>query len=225
MRAAAILAGAGRGERLARDRPKAFVELAGKTLLEHAVAAIEACPDVEAFVVAVPPGWEDRARGIAEHSSKLLDVTSGGETRQASIHRGLPHVREDVDAVLCHDVARPLASPKLYSAVLGALDRADGVVPVLAAADTIKRVAGGAVVETLVRDGLVLVQTPQAFHRRVLDDAHDRAAADGITATDDATLVERAGYRVVIVPGEERNLKVTGPEDLRLAEALLRADG
>jgi 2-C-methyl-D-erythritol 4-phosphate cytidylyltransferase len=225
MRAAAVVAGAGRGERLAADRPKAFIRLAGKTLLEHAVAAIEACPEVEAFVVAAPVGWEDRAREIAGDSSKLLAVTPGAETRQGSIRRGLSRVLDDFDAILCHDVARPLASPKLYSAVLGALDRADGAVPALAATDTVKRAVRGAVVETLLRDDLVLVQTPQAFHRRVLDDAHRRAVAEAITATDDAALVERAGYRVVIVPGEQWNLKVTGPDDLRLAEALLRADG
>lgn len=225
MRAAAVVAAAGRGERLAGDRPKAFIELAGKTLLEHAVAAIEACPEVEAFVVAAPEGWEGPAREIAGDSSKLLDVTPGRDTRQASIRRGLSHVPEDFDAVLCHDVARPLASPKLYSAVLGALDRAEGAVPALPAAETVKRAAEGAVVETLIRDELVLVQTPQGFHHGVLDDAHRRAAAEAITATDDASLVERAGYRVVIVPGEEWNIKVTGPEDLRLAEALLRADG
>jgi 2-C-methyl-D-erythritol 4-phosphate cytidylyltransferase / 2-C-methyl-D-erythritol 2,4-cyclodiphosphate synthase len=225
MKTVAILPGAGRGRRLAGDRPKAFVVLGGRTLLEHAAAAIEACPDVDAFVVAAPAGWEDRAREIAKGFSKLIAVTSGAETRQGSVHLALAEVPEDFDAVVCHDVARPLASPKLFSAVLSALDRADGVVPAVAVSDTVKRVADGVVVETLVRDELVLVQTPQAFHRRALHDAHRRAAAEGITATDDAALVERAGYRVVLVDGEEGNLKVTRPDDLRRAEALLRADG
>jgi 2-C-methyl-D-erythritol 4-phosphate cytidylyltransferase len=225
MKTVAILPGAGRGRRLAGGRPKSFVELRGRTLLEHAAAVIEACPDVDAFVVAVPAGWEDRAREIAGGSSKLIAVTSGAETRQGSVPLALAEVPEDFDAVVCHDVARPLASPKLFSAVLGALDHADGAVPAVAASDTIKRVTDGVVVETLVRDELVLVQTPQAFHRRALSEAHRRAAAEGVTATDDAALVERAGYRVVVVAGEEGNLKVTRPDDLRRAEALLRDDG
>jgi 2-C-methyl-D-erythritol 4-phosphate cytidylyltransferase len=224
MNAAAIVPAAGRGDRLAEGRPKAFVELGGRTLLARVMEVIEACPDVEAVVVAAPGGWEGRAREIAAQSSKLMAVTGGGETRQASVLSALGLIPEQIDAVVCHDAARPLATPKLFSSVLGALDRADGAVPAVPASDTIKRVDGATVVETVARDDLMLVQTPQAFHREVLVDAHRRAVDDGATATDDAALVERAGYRVVVVPGEDHNVKVTRPEDLRLAFALLRAD-
>jgi 2-C-methyl-D-erythritol 4-phosphate cytidylyltransferase len=221
MRAAAFLLGGGRGERLAGDRPKAFVELAGRSLLAHAVTAVDACPDVEAIVVAVPPGWEDRAERIASSCSKLLAVVAGGETRQATVRKALSAVPEAFDAVLCHDVARPLASPKLFAAVLLPLEWAEGAVPVVPVVDTVRRVQDGAIVETVPRDDLVLVQTPQAFLRASLEAAHREAADLGRTATDDAALLEWAGRRVELVPGEPTNLKITRAEDLRLAEALL----
>jgi 2-C-methyl-D-erythritol 4-phosphate cytidylyltransferase len=223
MKTAVILAGAGRGERLGTDLPKAFVHVGGRTLLDHAVAVVDACPDVDAFVVAVPAGWEDRARETAMRSAKLLAVVAGGQTRQASVGKALSSVPEGFEAILCHDVARPLASPKLFSAVVAALDRAEGAVPTLPPSDTVKRVTDGVVAETLGREALALAQTPQAFRRDALVDAHRQAGGTG--ATDDAALVERSGYRVVTVPGDERNLKVTGPGDLRLVEALLEADG
>lgn len=225
MRAAALLLGAGRGERLAMDRPKAFVELAGRTLVEHAVTAVEACPDVEAFVVAVPEGWEGRAEAIAMRSSKLQAVMAGGDSRQASVRISLTAIPDEFEAVLCHDVARPLASPKLFSSVLRPLDRADGAVPMVPVTDTVKRVRASQVVETIPRDDLVLVQTPQAFRRASLDAAHRQAAVAGREATDDAVLLEWAGYRVELVAGEPTNVKITLPDDLRLAAALLHAHG
>lgn len=218
MRAIALLLAAGRGERLAGDRPKAFLELGGRTLLEHAVAAVESCPDVEGHVVAAPRGWEDEAERIGRRSGKHLAVVPGGASRRASVGAALGAVPEGFDAVICHDVARPLASPKLFSAVLAPLDRADGVVPVTPVSDTVKRVAEGEVLETVPREGLVLAQTPQAFRREALQSAHARDTGE---ATDDAVLLEGAGFRVVVVPGEPSNLKITVPEDLRLARALM----
>jgi 2-C-methyl-D-erythritol 4-phosphate cytidylyltransferase len=218
MRAVALLLAAGRGERLAGDRPKAFLELGGRTLLEHSVAAVEACPDVEGHVVAAPEGWEEEAERIGRQSGKHLAVVPGGASRRASVEDALAAVPEGFDAVVCHDVARPLASPKLFSAVLAPLDRADGAIPVLPVSDTVKRVAEGVVQETLPREGLALAQTPQAFRRQALEAAHAR---DTDAATDDAVLLERAGFRVVVVPGEPSNLKVTVPEDLRFARTLL----
>jgi len=119
---------------------------------------------------------------------------------------------------VCHDAARPFASPALYSAVVSALASADGAVPVLAVADTVKRVRGGIVDATEPRDGLALAQTPQAFDAAALRDAHDRAEREGVEVTDDAAALEWAGYRVSAVPGEVRNFKVTTPEDLARAE-------
>jgi 2-C-methyl-D-erythritol 4-phosphate cytidylyltransferase len=218
MSAVALLLAAGRGERIAADRPKAFLELAGRTLLEISIAAIEACPDVEGHVVAAPEGWEEEAARVGRPSAKHVAVVRGGPSRRASVAAALAAVPDGFDAVICHDVARPLASPKLFSAVLAMLDRADGVIPVLPVSDTVKRVTEGMVVETVPREHLALAQTPQAFRRAALEAVH---AGPPEEATDDAILLERAGYRVAAIAGEPSNLKITVPEDVRLAAALI----
>lgn len=217
MSAVALLLGAGRGKRLESEAPKAFAVLGGRTLLARAVATVEACRSVEGFVVAAPPGWEARARSAAGPSAKLLEVVTGEDTRQASVRRALAVIPASVEAVVCHDVARPFATPSLFEAVLGALGQADGAVPAVAVADTVKRVVDGRVAETLAREGLVLVQTPQAFRRQALEAAHRAAERDGFQGTDDAALLERAGFSVAVVPGDPSNVKVTSPVDLRVA--------
>jgi 2-C-methyl-D-erythritol 4-phosphate cytidylyltransferase len=218
----AILLGGGKGERLSGPDPKAFARLGGRTLLELAVRTVEACARVEGFVVVVPEGWEGRARTIVGPRPGLVDVVGGGETRQGSVRRGLDTLPEAFDVVVCHDVARPLASPALFEAVLDGLTGVDGAVPSVAMADTVKRVDDGMVAETVPRDGFVLVQTPQAFTREALTEAHRAAEADGFTATDDAALLERAGFRVAVVAGDPVNIKITRPEDLVVASALAR---
>jgi 2-C-methyl-D-erythritol 4-phosphate cytidylyltransferase / 2-C-methyl-D-erythritol 2,4-cyclodiphosphate synthase len=202
-------------------RPKAFVELEGKTLLRRAIETVEACPDVATFVVAAPAGWEDRAQALTGVAPKLTAVVAGGATRQRSVVAALRAVPDEVDAIITHDVARPLASAKLFSAVLEPLQRADGAVPVLPVPDTVKRVRGETVVETIDRSSLVLAQTPQAFRRVALTAAHDRAAEAAMEATDDAALVQAAGFRVIAIPGDPENMKITVGSDLRAAEALL----
>jgi 2-C-methyl-D-erythritol 4-phosphate cytidylyltransferase len=223
MRVVALLLGAGRGERLASSVPKCFVEVAGKPLLTYAVEAVDECSQVEAFVVAAPPGAEDGVVPLAEASSKFLAVVAGGETRQASVGRALERVPERYDAIVCHDVARPFAEPRLFSSVIEALAGADGAVPGLPVTDTLKRLEGSRIVETLGRDGLVAVQTPQAFHRDRLEAAHAAAREEGFLGTDDAVLLERAGFRVSVILGDPVNIKLTTPEDIRLA-ALLAED-
>ncbi len=223
MRAAAILLAAGRGDRLGGGHPKGFVALGGRTLLEHALHTVEACPGIEVAVAAVPSGLEERARGLAVGAGKLRAVVGGGHSRQESVRLALEAIPEGVDAVVAHDVARPFASPSLFRVVLDALADADGAIPVVRIPDTVKRIADGGVAETIPREGLVLVQTPQAFRRAALERAHREARREGYRGTDDAALLERAGARVVAVPGDPANLKVTTPEDLHLAEALAPA--
>jgi 2-C-methyl-D-erythritol 4-phosphate cytidylyltransferase len=225
MRAVALLLGAGQGERLEGETPKAFVAVAGRTLLAHAVGTVEGCAVVESFVVAAPPGWEARARSAAGPSPKLLEVVTGGESRQASVRRALAAVPASFDAVVCHDVARPFAAPRLFESVLGALGEADGAVPALAVPDTVKRVDDGRVAETLPREGLVLVQTPQAFRRGVLEAAHRAAQEEGFEGTDDAVLLERAGFTVAVVAGDPANVKITSKVDLRVAAVFAEDHG
>jgi 2-C-methyl-D-erythritol 4-phosphate cytidylyltransferase len=224
MRAAALILAAGKGERLGRSGAKCLLEVGGRTLLDHSVRAVERAPSVEAFVVAAPPGLEDEAKRAAS-SPKLVAVVSGGQTRQESARAALDAVPEPFDVVVCHDVARPFAGPDLYDRTVEALDEADGAVPAVAVTDTVKLVEDGTVRETLSRDRLVAVQTPQAFRRPALEEAHAAAAREGVAATDDAALLERSGFRVVTVEGDPLNRKITVPADLRWAEAMLRTDG
>lgn len=217
--AVAIVLAAGSGERLGLGRPKAFVELAGRPILAHAAAAALACPAVSAIVIAAPPGGEDLAHAIVEPLG-THSVVSGGASRSASVHAALEAVPEDVRVVVCHDAARPFATPALFDRVLEALQGVDGVVPVISVPDTVKRIARDVVLGTEAREGLALAQTPQAFLASALREAHARVERDGVEVTDDAEALERAGFRVRAVPGEPGNFKVTTPEDLARAEAV-----
>jgi 2-C-methyl-D-erythritol 4-phosphate cytidylyltransferase len=221
MRAAAVLLAAGKGERLGGG-DKGLVELAGRPLLAYSIETVDACPAIESLVVAAPAGREDEVKELASRSGKLQAVVTGGDTRQASVRIALEDVPEEFDAVACHDVARPFASTALFERALAALSSSDGAVPAVPLSDTVKRVKGESVIETVARDELVAVQTPQAFRRRALAEAHAAADRDGLTATDDAALLERAGFRVVTVPGDPANRKITLPEDLAWAESVLR---
>lgn len=223
-RAAAILLAAGRGRRLGAGIAKGLVEVGGRSLVSWCVRAVEASPDVAGFVVTAPERALDAVRAEAA-SPKLLAVVPGGVRRQDSVAAALAGLGPEYDRVVCHDVARPFATPELFGAVLAALERADGAVPVLPAVDTLKRVRDGAVAETLAREEVYAAQTPQAFRRAPLEDAHRLAASDTRDATDDASLLERAGYRVAIVLGDPDNFKLTVPTDLRRAESLVSARG
>jgi 2-C-methyl-D-erythritol 4-phosphate cytidylyltransferase len=174
-------------------------------------------------VVVAPPGWDEPAILLAEQigASKVSACVVGGDTRAASVQAGLGEVPEDAAVVLVHDAARPLVPPEVVGRLLDALGEGfDAAVPVLPVPDTVKRVVGGVVVETLPRHELVAVQTPQAFSADVL-----RAALGGdiSEASDCASLVEARGGRVTVVPGDHRLLKVTTPQDLALVESWLDA--
>ena len=216
-----MLVAAGRGERLGGDRPKAFARLRGRPLLAEPLFRLDECDAIDAIVLVAPPGWEEPAILLAEELgvSKVVACVEGGATRSQSVRIGLAEVAEDARFVLVHDAARPLLPAGVVAALLAALGQGfDGAVPALAVADTIKRASGGLVTETLARSELVAVQTPQAFVAAVL-----RAAAAG-EGSDCASLVEAAGGRIAIVPGDERLLKVTTGEDLRRVEAWLDAE-
>ena len=201
--------------------PKALVPFDGATMVARAVERASVAASVSGLVVVAPPGWEEAVREAVE-AFGVDAVVPGGETRQGSVRAGLGAVASDVGRILCHDAARPLASPALFTRALEALDGWDGVVPVLRVVDTVKRVQDGRIEGTEPRDALAFAQTPQAFAAAALRDAHERAAADRFEGSDDALLLERAGYRVRAIDGERTNLKITTAEDLRLAEALAR---
>jgi 2-C-methyl-D-erythritol 4-phosphate cytidylyltransferase len=219
---AAIVPAAGRGERLGPGTPKALRLLGGAPLLVHAVRSLARARLVDLVVVAAPPAQVEQVRALLHdhHAGAALQVLGGGDTRQESVRRALAALPDGVTTVLVHDAARPLAPVELVDAVAGAVrDGAVAVVPVLPVPDTVKRVDGSVVVETLDRSQLRAVQTPQGFRRATLEEAHV-AAGDG-EATDDASLVERLGQPVHVVTGSEEAFKVTRPLDLVLAEAVL----
>ena len=217
----ALLAAAGTGERLGIDRPKAFAPLAGRPLLAESLDRLDRCPWVDAIVVAAPPGWEEPAILLSEElaATKVVSCVTGGATRAESVRAALADVPDEALVVLVHDAARPLVDDAVVERVLGPLSEGyEGVVPALPVPDTLKRVEGSSVVETVARDGLVIAQTPQAFRASALRRAY---AGDLSDATDCASLVERAGGRVAVVEGDPRLLKVTTPEDLALVESWL----
>jgi 2-C-methyl-D-erythritol 4-phosphate cytidylyltransferase len=235
----AVLAAAGRGERLGRpvdsaagqspaarpklDRPKAFAPLRGRPLLAESLERLEGSEWIDAIVVVAPPDWEEPVILLAEElgCGKVVAAVAGGASRAKSVRIGVGEVAADAAVILVHDAARPLISDPVIERLLTALnDGWDGAIPGLPPVDTVKRVRDGAVVETLARNELIAVQTPQAFVASVLRAAVD----DGGDATDCSSLVERQGGRVTAVVGDPRLLKVTTPEDLALVETWLEGE-
>jgi len=218
--AVALIVAAGRGERLGSGRPKALVTLAGRPMLEWSIAALQALDAVRRIVVALPPG--ETAVPVPEGVVTVV----GGATRSASVREAL-RACGDGDPVIVHDAARPLASTELFERALLDLagSDADAVIAAAPVSDTIKEVGddGRTVARTLDRDRLWAIQTPQVFRREVLERAlaqpHEVLAA----ATDDASLVEELGGIVRLVESPRENLKITTPDDLRLAASLLAA--
>jgi 2-C-methyl-D-erythritol 4-phosphate cytidylyltransferase len=212
-----VIAAAGSGQRLGAGGPKAFVELAGRPLLEWTLEALQGAASIAEVIVAAPPGSESRVSELG-----VLAV-AGGEHRSQSVAKALELAGEEL--IVVHDAARPLVTPGLVDAVVEELAAEEGAAGVIAAArvtDTIKEASGeGRVERTLDRSRLWAVQTPQAFHRVALERALEVPADVLARATDDAWLVERAGGRVRVVESGPTNLKVTTPHDLRLAEMLL----
>jgi 2-C-methyl-D-erythritol 4-phosphate cytidylyltransferase len=213
--AAAVLVAAGSGERLGADLPKAFIEVAGRTLLEHAAMRFADHPEVRDLIVVAPESHRDEAAKLAPSAT----VVAGGVTRQQSVSAGLAALADDVELVLVHDVARAFVPAEVISRVIAALADAAAVIPVVPVTDTIRRSdpATGELHETVDRSRLSAVQTPQGFRRVELIAAHDGAPAD---ATDDASLIEARGGKVLGVAGDVRAFKITYPLDLKLAEVI-----
>ena len=220
----AVLAAAGRGERLGSDRPKAFARLGGRPLLAESLERLEGSDWIDQIVIAAPPDWEEPSILVAEEiaATKVSSAVRGGESRSESVRLALAEVPEEAAVVLVHDAARPLLPDEVIERVLAPLSEGwEGVVPALRVSDTVKRVEGDRVLETLRRDDLVAVQTPQAF----LADALRRAVSGDVSeATDCASLVEAGGGRVTWVDGDPRLLKVTDAADLALVESWLEEE-
>lgn len=230
-----VIVAAGTGERLGADRPKAFVELDGRTLLEHAVRTVVSLDRPGQLVLVVPESHAAEALEIAEAAAPADDtwqvsVVGGGRERHESVRKGLDALFGTIETVLVHDAARPLTPASVFERVADEVARTgDGVIPAMPVVDTLKRVdASGIVRSTADRRILVAVQTPQGFPVETLAAAHESAQALEESAspsndapTDDAEVVQRFGGTVRTIPGDARSHKLTTPEDLLMLQGLL----
>jgi 2-C-methyl-D-erythritol 4-phosphate cytidylyltransferase len=221
MTTVAVIPAAGSGERLGAGRPKAFVQLGGRTLLERTLAGLRDSGAVDAVVVAVPADRTDEAKLILGGDATVL---AGGSSRTESVRRALTAVGTP-ELLLIHDAARALTPPAMIARVVAALRAGHrAVVPALPVADTIKAVdANSMVIATPDRAGLRAVQTPQGFHTELLLSAYERSesASESADVTDDAALVENLGAQVFVVDGDPMAFKITTALDLVLAEAVV----
>ena len=217
-----VVVPAGRSERM-EGIDKAFATLAGRPLLAWTLAAFKRCDDIEQVVLVAPTDSLDRFSELVREwrFTRVRRVVAGGPTRQGSVRAGI-EATVGAAILVVHDAARPLVGPDLISRGIALARESGAAICAVRARDTVKEVSGEPphVTRTLDRDGLWLAQTPQCFERTLLLSAHARARS---SATDDATLVEALGHEVVVYEGSTANLKVTTPQDLVLAEALLRA--
>ncbi len=220
-----LIPAAGAGARMKREESKVLIRLGGRPLIEHTVHGLLGHPAVERIVVvARQSDFSELERIFANRAEggRIAPWVEGGPERQDSVWQGLGALGEaPPDWVLIHDAARPFFSQSLLDRVLAALEHHGAVVPRLPIFDTVRRVNGGGS-EVLERASLFRCQTPQGFHWKVLAEAHREANAKGLRGTDDAQLVEAAGHPVRFVAGEERNLKVTAPDELAFGEWLLQ---
>ncbi len=226
-RVLAIIPSAGMGRRMGFKK-KTYLPLLDKPIIVHTLSVFEDSQRIEGIFVVVSPGDEGYFRAeIVERYGlrKVSGIISGGEERQDSVAMALDAATGRWDVIVVHDGARPLLTPDLLDRTVSACHTADAVVSAVPVRDTVKRVENGLVLETVPREGLWLVQTPQAFRWDVIKGAYRKAVEDGFRGTDCSGLVERMGVKVAVVMGSYENIKITTPEDITVAEAILRGRG
>ncbi|MFN2492386.1 MAG: 2-C-methyl-D-erythritol 4-phosphate cytidylyltransferase [Pyrinomonadaceae bacterium] len=220
----AIIAAAGQGTRLAGKRPKQFLELAGVPILFHTLKAFEQCGVIQEIIVVIPA--QDSAGFLSAANKyalrKLTKIVPGGSTRAESVLRGLEAVREaTADVVAVHDGVRPFVTPDEIIRTVEAAGREGAAILVSTPVNTMKEVRDGAVVRTLKHSDVRNALTPQCFHYKLLRRAYRDVDISDPQLTDESSLVERIGVKIAIVEGSSRNIKITQPEDLAIAEAIL----
>jgi 2-C-methyl-D-erythritol 4-phosphate cytidylyltransferase len=226
MAVTAIVAAGGQGLRMKGDAPKQFLMLGDRPILFHSLQRLAECPRVDDLIVVVPADHLKYTQTLLHEEYPLAKpsrVVPGGEERQDSVRAGLEELSLECDLVVVHDAVRPLVSNALLVAVIQAAEKDGAATAAIQPADTIKLVdSDRQVSENLPRSMLWQIQTPQAYRKDLLVRAHQRAFEDNFYGTDDSILLERMGVRVRLVPGHPRNLKITTPDDLIMAEALFR---
>jgi 2-C-methyl-D-erythritol 4-phosphate cytidylyltransferase len=226
MKTVAIIPAAGLGTRMKSASPKQFLALEGSPIVIHTLRKFARCELIQKIIVplreADSPQFEEllKAEGLADR----VQIVQGGTYRQDSVYNGLNVVEPDTDVVVVHDAVRPFVEVDLIAAVIMEAYSKGSAILAIPCVDTIKQVEKNLVTSTLPREKIVLVQTPQAFRYAILKEAFEKARMDDFFATDEASLVERLGYEVVVVRGNERNIKITKPSDLPLAAMLIQLE-
>jgi 2-C-methyl-D-erythritol 4-phosphate cytidylyltransferase len=227
MKVYAIIPAAGQGVRMGKDKPKQFLDILGKPILMHTAEEISRAEFLDGMVLVVPAAFLTEARQLAAkhlHSPPCISVVAGGKERQDSVWNALRCIPDDCQWVLIHDGARPLVSTALLHATWKAAQITGAAIAAVPATDTVKRVRARRVEETLPREEIWLVQTPQVFRVDLLRRAYEQLQQQGWRVTDDASLVERLNIPVTVVPGERFNIKVTTPEDLAWMEWVMTSN-
>jgi 2-C-methyl-D-erythritol 4-phosphate cytidylyltransferase len=232
-RVAAILPAAGLGTRMGADTPKQFLSLDGVPVLLFTLRRLAACPVITDFVISTRAEEVDSlaASVSSEKFGRAIRVVRGGDTRQDSVANALTEIPAEADLILVHDAVRPLVTLSQIVRVIAEADACDAAILGIPAMDTVKEVKRASlpndvalITGTIPRERVVLAQTPQVFRASLLLEAFARARQDGVTASDEAGLIERMGRDVHVVVGSERNLKITHPGDMELAEFYLRQE-
>lgn len=224
----AIIPAAGQGTRMKAGVNKQFLELFGKPVLVHTLEIFEKCDLINDVILVASSGEEDYCHHLLQEYglSKITRIITGGRERQHSVARGLDLVSDKCDIVAVHDGARPLLLLSHLRKVLEAVSVNDGVILAVPVKDTIKEIMSDQIVRsTMDRTKLWMVQTPQVFRKDVLMYAYQKAREEGFAGTDDASLAEHYGFRIKVVEGSYENIKITTPEDLDLAELIIKRRG
>jgi 2-C-methyl-D-erythritol 4-phosphate cytidylyltransferase len=223
----AIVVAAGKGTRIGGNRPKQFLELGGIPIIIHTLRRFEQCDAINEVIIVLPADATAGFVSLVERFDlrKVSQAVAGGATRAQSVLRGLNAI-SNAEIVAIHDGVRPFVTPSEIERVVNAARESGAALLVAPVSDTIKEIADGSVARTLPRANLRRALTPQCFRFDLLKRAYDRLGeleAEGIEVTDDSLLVERLGLKIAAVEGNARNIKITGPEDIGLAEAILKS--
>jgi 2-C-methyl-D-erythritol 4-phosphate cytidylyltransferase len=227
MKACAVIVAAGKGKRFSEDEDlyKQFQDLAGKPVVCWSIEMFEGLPSVNSIVLVAPEEKSVICRGFKRKYRKISAVVPGGRFRQDSVYNGLLKTPKDADFIFIHDSVRPLATSGIAGMCLEEAGKWGASIPAVPVKDTVKMGRKMMVEQTIDRSRLWAVQTPQCFRRAVIIRAHEKARKDGFVGSDDSSLVERLPHEVRIVSGSEENIKITFPDDLILAEGILKRRG
>lgn len=223
IKVAVIIAAGGKGVRMRSNVPKQFLHLHDTPIVIHTVKKFAGYSEIQKIILVVPENElaETELLIYKWNISEKVEVIIGGETRQHSVWQGLNHLPDKTEIVMVHDGVRPFISEEIIDTCIREAGEWGAVITAVPISDTVKEVIDHTVKTTLDRSILWRVQTPQCFQKRLLIEAYKKAWEENRTATDDSTLVEQLGQTVRVVQGDERNIKITSPEDLKIAEKLL----